>query len=120
MGYGHVVYFCSMMVGVLLFSIGGLFLVWHGSHSLVHPEPVKYLLPSLNVLLVAMVLEAVSLRGALQALAAERGIRAFGDGSVKHGNPNSWLLLAKTSTSAIKNVSVNNVYVQFYFSERHD
>lgn len=73
MGYGRVVYFWSMMVGVLLFSIGGLFSVWHGSQSLMHPEPVKYLLPSLGVLLVAMVLEAVSLRGALQALAAERG-----------------------------------------------
>jgi divalent metal cation (Fe/Co/Zn/Cd) transporter len=72
MGYGHFVYFWSMMVGVFLFSIGGLFLVWHGSHSLVHPEPVKYLLPSLGVLLVAMVLEAVSLRGALQVIAASQ------------------------------------------------
>ena len=72
MGYGRVVYFWSMMVGVLLFSIGGLFSVWHGSQSLLHPEPVKYLLPSLGVLLVAVVLEAISLRGALHALAAER------------------------------------------------
>ena len=77
MGYGRVVYFWSMMVGVLLFSIGGLFSVWHGSRSLLHPEPVKYLLPSLGVLLVAMALETVSLRGALQALAAERGAKSL-------------------------------------------
>lgn len=77
MGYGRVVYFWSMMVGVLLFSIGGLFSVWHGSQSLLHPEPVKYLLPSLGVLLVAVVLEGVSLRGALQALAAERGDKSL-------------------------------------------
>lgn len=77
MGYGRVVYFWSMMVGVLLFSMGGLFAVWHGSRSLLHPEPVKYLLPSLGVLLVAMVLEAVSLRGALQAMAAERGNKSL-------------------------------------------
>lgn len=77
MGYGRVVYFWSMMVGVLLFSIGGLFSVWHGIESLRHPEPVKYLLPSLGVLLVALVLEAMSLRGALKALAAERGDKSL-------------------------------------------
>ncbi|MEO8014709.1 MAG: cation diffusion facilitator family transporter [Polaromonas sp.] len=77
MGYGRVVYFWSMMVGVLLFSIGGLFSVWHGVQSLQHPEPVKYLLPSLGVLLVAVVLEAISLRGALKALAAERGDKSL-------------------------------------------
>lgn len=76
-GYGRVVYFWSMMVGVLLFSIGGLFSVWHGSQSLLHPEPVRYLLPSLGVLLVALVLEGISLRGALQALAAERGDKSL-------------------------------------------
>jgi len=77
MGYGRVVYFWSMMVGVLLFSIGGLFSVWHGIESLHRPEPVKYLLPSLGVLLVALVLEAISLRGALKALAAERGDKSL-------------------------------------------
>ncbi|CAN5436871.1 cation diffusion facilitator family transporter [soil metagenome] len=77
MGYGRVVYFWSMMVGVLLFSVGGLFSVWHGAQSLQHPEPVKYLLPSLGVLLVAVVLESISLRGALKALAAERGKKSL-------------------------------------------
>lgn len=77
MGYGRVVYFWSMMVGVLLFSIGRLFSVWHGVQSLQHPEPVKYLLPSLDVLLVAVVLEAISLRGALKALAQERGDKSL-------------------------------------------
>ena len=77
MGYGRVVYFWSMMVGVLLFSIGGLFSVWHGIQALQHPEPVKYLLPSLGVLLVAVVLESISLRGALRALAAERGEKSL-------------------------------------------
>ena len=77
MGYGRVVYFWSMMVGVLLFSIGGLFSVWHGSQSLLHPQPLRYLLPSLGVLLVAMVLEALSLRSALHALAEERGDKSL-------------------------------------------
>lgn len=77
LGYGRVVYFWSMMVGVLLFSIGGLFSVWHGAHSLLHPEPVAYLLPSMGVLLVAVILESASLRGALRSLAPERGDKSL-------------------------------------------
>jgi len=42
-----------------------------------NPEPVKYLLPSLAFLLVAVVLETNSLRGALKALATERGDKSF-------------------------------------------
>jgi cation diffusion facilitator family transporter len=77
MGYGRVQYFWSMMVGVLLFSVGGLFSIWHGVVAMLHPEPLRFLVPSLAVLLVAVVLESLSLRGALQALAPERGDKSL-------------------------------------------
>lgn len=77
MGYGRVQYFWSMMVGVLLFSVGGIFSIWHGVHSMLNPEPLRFLLPSLGVLLVAVLLESLSLRGALQALAPERGDKSL-------------------------------------------
>jgi cation diffusion facilitator family transporter len=73
MGYGRVVYFWSLMVGMLLFSVGGLVSIAHGIHSIQHPEPVQYLFPSMIVLLVAAIAEGMSLRGALKALEAERG-----------------------------------------------
>jgi len=73
MGHGKVIYFWSLLVAVLLFSVGGLFSIYHGIGSLRHPEPVKYLLPSIGVLAVAVVAEGVALRGALKSLAAERG-----------------------------------------------
>ena len=77
MGYGRVQYFWSMMVGVLLFSVGGVFSIWNGIVAMLHPEPLRFLLPSLAVLLVAVVLESLSLRGALQALAPERGDKSL-------------------------------------------
>lgn len=73
MGYGKVAYFWSLMVAVLLFSVGGLFSINHGIQALGDPQPVKYLLPSLVVLGFAVVLEGFALRGALQAANAERG-----------------------------------------------
>jgi cation diffusion facilitator family transporter len=73
MGYGKVAYFWSLMVAILLFSVGGLFSIWHGVHGLHHPEPVRYLGPSILVLAVAVVLEGLALRGALSVVKAERG-----------------------------------------------
>jgi divalent metal cation (Fe/Co/Zn/Cd) transporter len=77
MGYGRVVYFWSMMVGMLLFTVGGLFSIWHGVQSFRHPEPLRYLVPSMAVLAIAFVAEAVSLRGAMRALARERGANSL-------------------------------------------
>lgn len=73
MGYGRVVYFWALMVSLMLFSVGGLFSIIHGLHSLWNPEPVKFLVPSIGVLIVAMVLEGSALKGALAASKAERG-----------------------------------------------
>lgn len=73
MGYGKVAYFWSLMVAVLLFSVGGLFSVFHGIEGLRDPQPVAYLAPSIAVLVIAVLLEGYALRGALKAVRAERG-----------------------------------------------
>jgi cation diffusion facilitator family transporter len=73
MGHGKVAYFWSMMVALLLFSVGGAFSIYHGIEALQHPQPLKYLVPSILVLAASVVLEGYALRGALKALSAERG-----------------------------------------------
>jgi len=73
MGHGRVGYFWSMMVALLLFSVGGAFSIYHGIHALQHPEPLKYLVPSILVLGASVAMEGYALRGALQAVSAERG-----------------------------------------------
>lgn len=68
MGYGRVVYFWAMMVALLLFFMGGAFSVMQGITHLKHPEPLKNAPVAMLVLGVAVVLEALSLFGALREI----------------------------------------------------
>jgi len=65
LGYGKASYFWSFMVAILLFTIGGMFSIYEGTHKLSHPEPMSYAWVAILVLLVSIVLEALSLRGCL-------------------------------------------------------
>src|SRR5450432_3905044 len=40
LGYGLIVYFWSFIVGLLLFSVGGVFSFYEGVHKLRYPEPL--------------------------------------------------------------------------------
>jgi cation diffusion facilitator family transporter len=73
MGYEKVSYFWAMLVAVLLFFMSGLFALYEGINHILHPEPIKYLMASIGILLVAVVLEGSSLWGALKSSAKERG-----------------------------------------------
>jgi cation diffusion facilitator family transporter len=69
MGTERVAYFYSMVVALLLFFVGGAYSAYEGVHRLLHPEPLSNAGVALAVLAVSMVLEAISLRGALQEIA---------------------------------------------------
>lgn len=66
LGYGKVIYFWSFIVAVLLFSMGGLFSIYEGVHKLGHPEGLNRVWVALPVLCVSIVLESLSLLGALR------------------------------------------------------
>ncbi|SDY20088.1 cation diffusion facilitator family transporter [Collimonas sp. OK242] len=65
MGYARVVYFWAMMVALLLFFVGGAFSVMEGIAHFKHPQPISAPWIALGVLGVSVVLEAISLRGAM-------------------------------------------------------
>jgi cation diffusion facilitator family transporter len=69
MGTERVSYFYSMVVALLLFFVGGAYSAYEGVHRLLHPEPLSNAGVALAVLALSMVLEAISLRGALQEIA---------------------------------------------------
>jgi len=77
LGYGRVVYYWAMMVALLLFLVGGLFSIYEGVERIRHPESMSNAVVALIVLLVAIVLEAISLMGALREIAKVRGARPF-------------------------------------------
>ena len=73
LGFGKVTYFWSFIVAILLFSVGGLFSIYEGAHKLASPEPVKHAWVALSVLGVSLVLEGISLAGALREIKHMRG-----------------------------------------------
>ncbi|CAG7856011.1 hypothetical protein MCAMS1_00348 [biofilm metagenome] len=77
MGYERESYIWSMMVAFVLFSVGGVFAVYEGWQHLIHPHTVENANIALGVLLVSVCLEAISLKGALSAMAEERGDRSL-------------------------------------------
>ena len=68
MGYGRVVYFWAMMVALLLFFLGGAFSVMQGIAHFSHPEPLHNPAIAIGVLGISVVLEALSLYGAMQEI----------------------------------------------------
>jgi cation diffusion facilitator family transporter len=77
LGHDRVTYFYGMMVALLLFLVGGLFSVYEGWQRLRHPEPLKNAAVALVVLAVAIVLESVSLWGALREIRKVQAGRPF-------------------------------------------
>ncbi len=77
LGTGRVVYFYAMMVALLLFLLGGAFSVYEGVGRLRHPEDVHNPMVALAVLGISVVLESLSLRGAMKEIRKTQGARSF-------------------------------------------
>jgi cation diffusion facilitator family transporter len=77
LGTGRVVYFYAMMVALMLFTLGGAFSVYEGIHRLRAPSDVREPGVALLVLGISIVLEALSLRGALVEIRKTQGERSL-------------------------------------------
>jgi cation diffusion facilitator family transporter len=77
LGFQRVTYFYGMMVALLLFFVGGLFSIYEGWHRLAHPEPLRNATVALLVLGIAIVLESISLWGALREIRKVQAGRGF-------------------------------------------
>ena len=65
-GYGRERYFWAFVVALVLFSGGGLFALFEAVEKLRHPHELESLSWAVGILLVALVLEALSLRTAIR------------------------------------------------------
>ena len=77
LGYGKASYFWSFMVAILLFTVGGMFSIYEGTHKLFHPEPMSHAWILIVVLVISIVLEGASLRGCLVEIKKARGERTL-------------------------------------------
>jgi cation diffusion facilitator family transporter len=77
LGYGKAVYFWSFIVALMLFSMGGIFSIYEGVHKLLHPEMPESPWVAIGVLIVSVLLEFGSLKGALSVVRSSQGNRSF-------------------------------------------
>jgi len=77
LGYGKVTYFWSFIVAMLLFSIGGLFSIYEGLHKLQSTEQINSVWIALVVLGVSIILESLSLTGAIKEINKLRKDESF-------------------------------------------
>jgi cation diffusion facilitator family transporter len=77
--YGHATarYFWAFVVAVVLFTVGGAFALYEGIEKLLEPHHLDSPLVALGVLLVAIVLEAFSLRTAVRETRPSLGGRSY-------------------------------------------
>lgn len=77
LGQGRAMYFWSLIVALLLFSVGGLFSVYEGIYRLLHYEPVADPWIGIGVLIISIGLEAGSLWGTIKIIRKQQGTRTF-------------------------------------------
>jgi cation diffusion facilitator family transporter len=72
-GYGRERYFWAFIVALVLFLLGGVFAIVEGLDKLEHPHELESLPIAVGILLVATVLEGLSLRTAIHEASLQRG-----------------------------------------------
>jgi cation diffusion facilitator family transporter len=77
LGHGKAVYFWSFLVALMLFSVGGAFSIYEGTHKLSHPEPLKAAWVAIGVLTFGIVAESFSMWGCLREVNKARGTRSL-------------------------------------------
>jgi cation diffusion facilitator family transporter len=77
LGYGRLLYFWSFMVALLLFTGGGVFSLYEGTHKLGHPEPMGDLTIAMVILAISLVIEAWATYKNIVELNKRRGSKPF-------------------------------------------
>jgi cation diffusion facilitator family transporter len=76
-GHGRVRYFAAFLVAVVLFTLGSLFSLYEGYEKLRHPHQLESPAVALAILVVALVLEGLSLRTAVREADPLRGDQSW-------------------------------------------
>ncbi len=77
LGYGKTIYFWSFIVAIMLFSMGGLFSIYEGSHKLHDSDGLSSPFIAIGVLVFAIVAESLSLAGCIREVNKVRGTRSY-------------------------------------------
>ncbi|NSX17841.1 cation diffusion facilitator family transporter [Cupriavidus taiwanensis] len=98
-GYGKELYFWSLMVAVLLFSVGGGISAYEGVLHMLDPAPLTDPHWNYIVLGFALVFESISFAIALRAFAREKGAQPFWRALRHSKDPTTVTVLAEDATA---------------------
>jgi cation diffusion facilitator family transporter len=104
-GHGKELYFWSLIVGVLIFGIGGGVSAYEGVLHILHPHPVTNAAWNYGVIAIAAVFEGASLTFAVRQFARERGDRPFWDALHESKDPTTYTVMAE-DTAALAGLAV--------------
>src|SRR5215216_522239 len=100
-GHGHELYFWTLIVGVLIFAIGGGMSVYEGIMHILHPTLPENLVWSYAVLGVAVVFEGTTWLLGWKAFKAERGPRGVIETIHDTKDPTSFTVLLEDSAALL-------------------
>ena len=100
-GHGHELYFWTLIVGVLVFAVGGGMSVYEGITHILHPTSTENLVWSYAVLGFATVFEGTSWLFGLKAFNAERGRKGVMETIHDTKDPSSFTVLLEDSAALL-------------------
>ena len=100
-GHGHELYFWTLIVGVLIFAVGGGMSVYDGIVHILHPSSTENLVWSYAVLCKAIVFEGSSWLFGFKAFIAERGRKGVLETIHDTKDPSSFTVLLEDSAALL-------------------
>jgi cation diffusion facilitator family transporter len=100
-GHGHELYFWTLVVGVLIFAVGGGMSIYEGIIHILHPVETEKIVWSYAVLGIAAVFEGTTWLAGWKAFTAERGRRGVLQTIHETKDPSSFTVLLEDSAALL-------------------
>lgn len=100
-GHGHELYFWTLIVGVLIFAVGGGMSVYEGIMHILHPTAPENLVWSYAVLGIAVVFEGTTWLFGWKAFSAERGRKGVVEAIHETKDPSTFTVLLEDSAALL-------------------
>jgi len=100
-GHGHELYFWTLIVGVLVFAVGGGMSVYEGIQHILHPRSTENLVWSYGVLGLAVVFEGTTWLFGWKAFSAERGRKGVLEAIHETKDPSTFTVLLEDSAALL-------------------
>lgn len=100
-GYGKELYFWTLIVAILIFSLGGGMSFYEGLHHLFHPTPIENPVWNYAVLAIAALFESYSFSIAVKRFVAVKGEKRVWEAIHRSKDPTDFVILFEDSAALL-------------------